>query len=90
MEDPDSLAADDSVADQCELVSKQCPTVQLTNVWLLKMVWVRPMPKPEDGTEQSLGGGAGGIRPSDRGRPMQVFKSCRPQSKKASLELGGG
>jgi len=42
MEDPDSLEADDSVADQRDLVARQCPTIQLTDVWLLDMVWVRP------------------------------------------------
>jgi hypothetical protein len=45
MEDPDSLEADDSIADQRELVAQQCPAVQLTDVWLLDMVWVSPMKK---------------------------------------------
>jgi hypothetical protein len=45
MEDPDSLEADDSVEDQRELVAKQCPAIQLSDVWLLQMVWVAPMRK---------------------------------------------
>lgn len=45
MQSPDSLEADDNIADQRELVADQCPAVRTTDVWLLQMQWVAPLKK---------------------------------------------
>ena len=42
MENPDSRDSRDSIAAQRKLVTEHCPTVPMSGVWLLQMVWAKP------------------------------------------------
>jgi hypothetical protein len=39
---PNSRDPSDAIRDQRQLVADQCPTVPMSGVWLLQMVWAQP------------------------------------------------
>ena len=48
MEKPSARAAPDTVDAQRKRVAENCPLVETSNVWLLKMVWPPAEPSPAE------------------------------------------